>query len=138
MPASGEFVQPGHLADVGYSQGLLAVTSEHRISLRLGIVDVLPGVDFDMMAGGMFEDTVQLGEFTSTSSESYWFGLVRRGDLVWVHADQLQHQTVGVRTDSWVRNYGCVRADSNVRVAKASLMLDTASKCVRWIFPVSS
>ena len=39
-----------------------------------GIVDVLPGVDSDAMAGGMFEDVEPLGDFTSTSIESYWLG----------------------------------------------------------------
>ena len=73
-PSLGGIVQPGDLAAVRYSQGLLAVTSEHRISFGLGVVDVLPGVDLDMMAGGMFEDTESLGEFTTTSIESYWLG----------------------------------------------------------------
>lgn len=71
----GGVVQPGDLAAVRYSQGLLAITSEHRISFGVGIVDVLPGIDLDLMAGGMFEDVEQLGDFTTTSVESYWVGL---------------------------------------------------------------
>jgi long-chain fatty acid transport protein len=71
----GGVIQPGDLAAVRYSQGLLAVTSQHRISFGLGIVDVLPGIDFDVMAGGMFRDNQQLGNFTNTSIESYWIGL---------------------------------------------------------------
>ena len=71
----GGVIQPGDIAAVRYSQGLLAVTSQHRISFGLGIADVLPGVDFDMMAGGMFRDNQQLGNFASTSIESYWIGL---------------------------------------------------------------
>lgn len=71
----GGVIQPGDLAAVRYSQGLLAVTSQHRMSFGLGIADVLPGVDLDMMAGGMFPDTEQLGDFTSTTIESYWIGL---------------------------------------------------------------
>lgn len=70
----GGVVQPGDLAAVRYSQGLLAITSQHRMSLGLGVVDVLPGVDMDMMAGGMFKDSQQLGDFTTTSIESYWLG----------------------------------------------------------------
>ncbi len=71
----GGVIQPGDLAIVRYSQGLLAVTGQHRISFGVGVTDVLPGVDFDMMAGGMFRDSQQLGNFTSTSIESYWIGL---------------------------------------------------------------
>jgi long-chain fatty acid transport protein len=59
---------------VRYTQGLLAITSQHRISFGIGVVDILPGVDLDLMAGGMFRDTEQLGEFTTTSIESYWVG----------------------------------------------------------------
>ena len=59
---------------VYYTQGLLAVTCPHRISAGIGIVDVLPGIDLDFYAGGMFRDTQQLGEFTTTSLASYWLG----------------------------------------------------------------
>jgi long-chain fatty acid transport protein len=62
------------LAGVRYTQGLLAITSQHRITFGVGVVDLLPGIDLDLMAGGMFRDTQQLGEFTTTSIESYWVG----------------------------------------------------------------
>lgn len=71
----GGVIQPGDLAAVRYSQGLLAVTSQHRISFGMGIADLLPGIDLDMMAGGMFRDEQQLGNFTNTSIESYWIGM---------------------------------------------------------------
>jgi long-chain fatty acid transport protein len=71
----GGVVQPGDLAAVRYSQGLLAVTNQHRISFGVGIVDALPGIDLDLMAGGMFRDTEQLGSFTTTSVEGYWIGM---------------------------------------------------------------
>ena len=71
----GGVVQPGDLAAVRYTQGLLAITSQHRISFGVGVVDVLPGIDMDLMAGGMFRDNEQLGDFTSTSIESYWIGV---------------------------------------------------------------
>ena len=70
----GGVVQPGDLAAVRYTQGLLAITSQHRISFGVGVVDVLPGIDLDLMAGGMFRDTAQLGNFTTTSIEGYWIG----------------------------------------------------------------
>ena len=70
----GGVVQPGDLRAVRYTQGLLAVTSPHRISFGVGVVDAIPGIDLDVMAGGMFRDTEQLGNFTKTSIESYWLG----------------------------------------------------------------
>ncbi len=62
------------LPSVSYTQGLLAVTCPHRISAGIGIVDVLPGIDLDFYAGGMFRDTQPLGGFTTTSLASYWVG----------------------------------------------------------------
>lgn len=70
----GGVIQPGGLPAVRYTEGLLAISSQHRISAGFGIVDVLPGVDFDVMAGGMFHDSQQLGPFTNTSISSYWVG----------------------------------------------------------------
>ena len=57
-----------------YTQGLLAVSSQHRLSAGIGITDVLPGVDMDVMAGGMFRDQQQLGDATQTTIMSYWVG----------------------------------------------------------------
>lgn len=75
----GGVVEPGGIRAVRYTQGLLAVTSQHRISGGVGIVDFLPGIDLDMMAGGMFKSDEQLGDFTSTSVASYWIG----GGMTW-------------------------------------------------------
>jgi long-chain fatty acid transport protein len=74
-PNLGGVVQPGGLRAVRYSQGLLAITSQHRISAGIGMTDVLPGIDMDVMAGGMFRDQQQLGDATQTSIMSYWIGL---------------------------------------------------------------
>jgi long-chain fatty acid transport protein len=71
----GGIVQPGDIRAVRYSQGLLAVTSQNRISMGIGRTDVLPGIDIDLMAGGMFRDSERLGGFTTTSIESYWIGV---------------------------------------------------------------
>lgn len=70
-PSIGGVVEPGGIRAVRFTQGLLAVTSQHRISGGIGIVDFLPGVDVDMMAGGMFRSEEQLGDFTSISIASY-------------------------------------------------------------------
>jgi len=37
--------------------------SQHRISFGVGVADVMRGIDFELMAGGMFRDTEQLGAF---------------------------------------------------------------------------
>jgi long-chain fatty acid transport protein len=71
----GGVIQPGDLPAVRYTQALLAVTGQHRISAGVGIADVLPNIDADLMAGGMFRDTEQLGAFTQSSIASYWVGL---------------------------------------------------------------
>jgi long-chain fatty acid transport protein len=68
----GGVTQSGGLPVVYYSQALLAVTCQNRMSLGLGITDFLPGIDLDMMGGGMFYDAEQLGPFTTSSLESYW------------------------------------------------------------------
>lgn len=74
-PDLGGVVQPGGLAAVRYSQGLLAITSQHRFTCGIGVVDVLPGINLDLMAGGMLRDTEQSGSFTTTSIEGYWLGM---------------------------------------------------------------
>ncbi len=79
----GGVIQPGDLPAARYTQGLLAVTGQHRISGGVGIADLLPGIDGDLMAGGMFEDSEQLGPFTKTSIASYWVGL----GLTWRYGD---------------------------------------------------
>ncbi|MGN6546863.1 MAG: hypothetical protein ACTHK7_17545 [Aureliella sp.] len=73
-PNIGGVVQSGGLAAVRYSQALMAITSQHRMTLGVGVVDVMPGIDFDLHGGGMFRDSQQLGDFTSTSIASYWLG----------------------------------------------------------------
>ena len=45
-----------------YLQSTVAVTNQHRISGGVGVQDLLPGIDLDLMAGGMFEDSEQLGQ----------------------------------------------------------------------------
>lgn len=73
-PQIGGVTPPGGFPAVRYTQALLAVTSQHRITGGVGVSDVLPGIDMDLMAGGMFHDESQLGASTSSSIESYWIG----------------------------------------------------------------
>ncbi|MFM7845088.1 MAG: OmpP1/FadL family transporter, partial [Planctomycetota bacterium] len=73
--AIGGVIQPSELAAIRYTQGLLAIANQHRLSGGVGVMDVLPGVNLDLMAGGMFSDTQQLGDSTTTTVTSYWIGL---------------------------------------------------------------
>ncbi len=66
---------PGGFPAVSYLQAQFGVINQHRISGGMSLVDVLPGVDFDAFAGGMFQASQQFGSFTNISVESYWIGL---------------------------------------------------------------
>lgn len=66
---------PGGIPAVNYLQAQLAVINQHRFTCGVGVRDVLPGVDFDAFAGGMFEASQNFGNLTSVSVESYWLGL---------------------------------------------------------------
>jgi len=70
----GGVFPPGGPPAVRYTQGLLALANQHRLSFGIGAKDVLPGIDTDLMVGGMFRDTQQLGPSTTTSIASYWIG----------------------------------------------------------------
>lgn len=76
----GGVLLPNGIPALYYSQALVAVTGPHRISGGIGMVDVLPGIDMDLMAGGMFRDSEQLGAITRSTISSYWagFGLTWR------------------------------------------------------------
>jgi long-chain fatty acid transport protein len=56
-----------------YIQALFPNINRNRISFGVGVKDILPGVDLDLFAGGMFEETQSFG-LTSASVESYWIG----------------------------------------------------------------
>ncbi len=76
----GGVAPPDGIPAVRYAQGLLAVANPHRLSFGVGMRDVmLPGLDLDVMAGGMFRNTEQLGPSTTVSTVSYWIG----GGMTW-------------------------------------------------------
>ena len=56
-----------------YIQALFPNINRNRISFGIGVKEILPGVDFDVFAGGMFEETETFG-LTTASVESYWVG----------------------------------------------------------------
>ncbi|MEM1069010.1 MAG: hypothetical protein AAGG48_05475 [Planctomycetota bacterium] len=70
-PDIGGVINPQSTVD--YIQSLFPNINEHRLTGGIGIKDILPGVDFDLFAGGQFEDTRDFGD-TSVSIESYWIG----------------------------------------------------------------
>ena len=70
----GDLVIPNDAAAVSFTQGMVAITNQHRISLGFGM-PIGKGIDFDVMAGGMFRDEEQFGDSTRTSLETYWISL---------------------------------------------------------------
>jgi len=64
---------PDGVPALRYIQGQFAAVSQHRITGGVGLSDVLPGVDLDLFAGGMFEESDQFAS-TIASVESYWIG----------------------------------------------------------------
>jgi long-chain fatty acid transport protein len=69
----GGILPPGALAGVQYIQAQFPAINEHRITGGIGIRDLLPGVDIDLFAGGMFDTDEQFGD-TAVSVASYWVG----------------------------------------------------------------
>ncbi|WP_161604607.1 OmpP1/FadL family transporter [Roseiconus nitratireducens] len=64
---------PDGVPALRYIQGQFAAISQHRITGGIGVRDVLPGIDFDLYAGGMFENTDRFAT-TFASVEGYWLG----------------------------------------------------------------
>ncbi|MCC7338831.1 MAG: hypothetical protein IT422_27370 [Pirellulaceae bacterium] len=65
---------PDGVPALRYIQGQFAAISQHRLTGGVGVQDVLPGLDFDMFAGGMFQGSEQFAS-TNATVESYWVGL---------------------------------------------------------------
>ncbi len=72
--SAGGVVPPGAQLAMDYLQGTLAIANKHRITGGVGIRDVLPGIDFDLFAGGMFRTETQHGPETKTAVQGYWAG----------------------------------------------------------------
>jgi long-chain fatty acid transport protein len=69
----GGLLPPGGVAQVQYTEALFAAIPQDRITGGISLTDVLPGVDLDLLAGGMFEKSQTFG-ITTASVESYWVG----------------------------------------------------------------
>jgi long-chain fatty acid transport protein len=68
-------VLPGLQNAVEYVQSQFALINQNRISGGISIVDVTPGFDIDLFAGGMLPESASTGQFTSVKVQSYWIGL---------------------------------------------------------------
>jgi long-chain fatty acid transport protein len=64
---------PDGVPALRYLQGQFAAIGQHHLTGGVGISNVLPGVDSDFLAGGMFKETDQFAG-TIASVESYWVG----------------------------------------------------------------
>ena len=69
----GGVLPPGAAAHVQYIEALFAAIPQHRVTCGVGVCDVIPGVDFDLFAGGMFEESQTFG-ITTATVKSYWIG----------------------------------------------------------------
>jgi long-chain fatty acid transport protein len=58
---------------IEYVQAQFAAINQHRVTAGVGVRDVLPGIDLDLFAGGMFEESDTFGT-TTASVASYWLG----------------------------------------------------------------
>ena len=71
--SAGGIVLPGLANHVQYVEALFAAIPQHRITAGVGVRDVLPGIDYDLFAGGMFEASQTFG-LTTATVKSYWVG----------------------------------------------------------------
>ena len=58
---------------VNYVQAQFAAIPQHRVTGGVGLIDLLPGLDMDIFAGGMFRTSQTFGTTTATV-QSYWVG----------------------------------------------------------------
>lgn len=75
VTTAGGVTLPGATAGVEYLQSQFALINQNRISAGIGIVDLRPGLDLDLFAGGMPTESGSTGQFTSVRVASYWVGL---------------------------------------------------------------
>jgi long-chain fatty acid transport protein len=72
--SAGGVTPVGGQAVIRYIQAQFPAFNRHRISGGFSIKNVLPNIDLDLFAGGMFKESQDYGDFTSVSLSSYWIG----------------------------------------------------------------
>lgn len=75
VSTAGGVSLPGATAAVQYMQSQFALINQNRLSAGIGIVDLRPGLDLDLFAGGMPTESGSTGPFTGVRVASYWVGL---------------------------------------------------------------
>ena len=73
--SAGGVTLPGAQNALQYIQSTFPAFNNHRISGGIGCRDILPGIDVDLMAGGMFNDEQSYGDLTTIALETYWVGV---------------------------------------------------------------
>lgn len=74
-PSVGGVTPPGLQNAIQYIQAQFPAINRHRISAGVGLKDLLPGLDADLFAGGMFNTTQDFGSLTTSKLQSYWIGM---------------------------------------------------------------
>lgn len=69
----GGVTLPDGVPALRYIQGQFAAVAQHFLTGGIGITDAMPGIDMDLLAGGMFQQSDQFAN-TIASVESYWVG----------------------------------------------------------------
>jgi long-chain fatty acid transport protein len=72
--SAGGITPPGGFRAIDYLQAQFAVPNRNRFTAGAGITDLLPGLDFDLFAGGMFHEGDDFGQFTHVNVASFWIG----------------------------------------------------------------
>jgi long-subunit fatty acid transport protein len=88
---------PDGVPALRYIQGQFAAICQDRFTGGIGIRDILPGIDFDLFAGGMFEASDRFAR-TVAPVEGYWIGF----GLTW-RFGRGAYEDLGISTD-----WGCV------------------------------
>jgi long-chain fatty acid transport protein len=78
----GGIVVPGGNPAVKYTQAQFGVINENRMTVGCGVSDIMPGIDLDVLAGGMPRAHHSFGA-TRVNLESYWLG----AGLTWRFGD---------------------------------------------------
>ena len=71
--SAGGIIPPGGALHVQYVQAMFAAIPQHRATVGMSVCNVLPGIDIDLFAGGVFEESQTFGVTTATL-KSYWIG----------------------------------------------------------------